>query len=158
MYIPGKSHIKRDSKVEFHNRRHGHQHLHQRNGAIKDQYERKLVARAVGDIVTATIDGQVVSWTNVFAGPNAATSIATKPIAAVTENQKTTPLLAPVDIHTPTDTPASSIVSDNSNDPGETWTRQAYYSAAGGISDGFTFLNHFGGTIGIPGTADGGLP
>lgn len=36
------------------------------------------------------------------------------------------------------------------------WSRQAYYNADAGSSDGFTFLNHFGGTSGMPGTADGG--
>ncbi|KAL8652865.1 MAG: hypothetical protein Q9210_002446 [Variospora velana] len=42
------------------------------------------------------------------------------------------------------------------SDSGSSWSRQAYYNADTGSSDGFTFLNHFGGSQGKPGTADGG--
>ncbi|KAL9138139.1 MAG: hypothetical protein Q9175_000656 [Cornicularia normoerica] len=36
------------------------------------------------------------------------------------------------------------------------WARQAYFNAASGTAEGLTFLNHFGGTEGIPGTSAGG--
>ena len=36
------------------------------------------------------------------------------------------------------------------------WARQAYYNAADGTSQGITFLNHFGGVNGVPGTSAGG--
>lgn len=51
---------------------------------------------------------------------------------------------------------SSTVAANGSNKDGGSWSRLAYYNAAGGVSDGFTFLNHFGGSSGIPGTADGG--
>ena len=36
------------------------------------------------------------------------------------------------------------------------WTRQAYFDAGSADAEGITFLNHFGGMDGIPGTAAGG--
>lgn len=48
---------------------------------------------------------------------------------------------------------AVTSVSDSSID---SWTRYAYYDAASGHANGFTFLNHCGGTEGMPGTSDGG--
>ena len=159
VYVPSKSHDQRGAGAKVHNRHHSHLYLHQRN-----LHERKLVARAVGDIVTATIDGQLVSWTNVYDGHSEATPSAAEPVpaisnTAVSENEKTTPLPVPGKTATPINIHTSSVDADkSSNEPGHSWTRQAYYSAADGISDGFTFLNHFGGMTGIPGTANGGIP
>ena len=48
------------------------------------------------------------------------------------------------------------VAANGSNHEGGSWSRVAYYNAAAGVSQGFTFLNHFGGSSGIPGTADGG--
>lgn len=128
-----------------HKRHNDHQHLHRRKRIIKKLRERELTARAVGDIVTATIDGQIVSWTNVYAGPDVTT-----PITSLA-NKET---MAPVSVVS-----TSSVVDAIAfNAPGDSWLRQAYYSAEGGISQGFTFLNHLGGMAGILGTADGGSP
>ena len=51
---------------------------------------------------------------------------------------------------------SSTVAANGSNQQGGSWSRLAYYNAAGGVSEGFTFLNHFGGSSGVPGTADGG--
>ena len=202
VYVPTVSHPKHGNTAGFHGRRHGHQHLHQQ---VRDLRAPEAVRRAVGDVVSAEIDGFEVSWTNVYAGPDATTSVPA-PIAAVPEMEHGTPLAsanaisteiqAPLyspnlSIGTQTQTPQASpcpsidiktqilqpslntgistetkilqssptsgtVAAEGSNNEGGSWTRQAYYNAAGGVSHGFTFLNHFGGSSGIPGTADGG--
>lgn len=51
-------------------RLHGHERRHQ-------HHQRNVEERAVGDVVTATIDGQVVSWINEWSGvPTAAAQVA----------------------------------------------------------------------------------
>lgn len=50
--------------------------------------------------------------------------------------------------------PSGAIASSDAN--GGYWARQAYYNAADGTSQGITFLNHFGGANGVPGTSAGG--
>ena len=141
----------------------GHHHLHHRHGKGKDLEELRLSERAVGDLVTATIDGVLVSWTNIYAGPGVATAApgavdgsdtlisASDMIGdkSVTFQESTSPA-------TTTSSSFSTTSKTISQATGESWTRQAYYNAASGIADGLTFLNHFGGTDGIPGTSDGG--
>ncbi|EFW22210.1 target of Sbf [Coccidioides posadasii str. Silveira] len=116
--------LKPDTKRSFHARRHGHGHMHRRA-------EEK---RAVGDIVTATINGEVVTWANEYDGGAA-----------------------------PTPAPGSYKGSDKDSKGsgkkgGDTrkktpefnagigkWGRQGYYDAEKGVADGLTFLNHNGG-------------
>ncbi len=50
---------------------------------------------------------------------------------------------------------ASSAMASSEASSGY-WARQAYYNAADGTSQGITFLNHFGGVNGVPGTSAGG--
>ncbi|EEH46326.2 uncharacterized protein PADG_02424 [Paracoccidioides brasiliensis Pb18] len=105
--------VKREVKPSIHKRRHGHQH--KRRG---DQY------------VTATIDGQVVSWLyKDQVGANAApTQAPGAPAAGV--SYKTTPPKK-----------SSPVVNPGSGK----WGRQGYYNADSGVTDGLTFLNHNGG-------------
>lgn len=203
VYFPTVTHPKR-SKAGILGRHHAHQHLHQQNRALQDLRPREAARRGVGDVVSVTMNGQVVSWTNVYAGPADPTSLAA-PVAAVPEMEIVTPwssasvigagtrvpLFSPDSIGNETESPQFSPMSNINTEaqilgpspdsristetqilrPSSTsssntakgskkevgsWTRQAYYNAAGGVSDGFTFLNHFGGLSGIPGTADGG--
>ncbi|KAL8852907.1 MAG: hypothetical protein Q9221_002283 [Calogaya cf. arnoldii] len=102
-------------------------------------------------MVVATIDGQVVSWANKYAGPDASpqTTLATS-FGTPTQTPATTTTPASSDPINPLPQPESS------GDGSGQWARQAYYNAEAGSSEGFTFLNHFGGTKGMPGTADGG--
>ena len=51
---------------------------------------------------------------------------------------------------------AASIAMASSEANSGSWARQAYYNAADGTSQGITFLNHFGGANGVPGTSAGG--
>ncbi|EGC47378.1 conserved hypothetical protein [Histoplasma capsulatum var. duboisii H88] len=117
------SYKKREVRPSIHERRHhGHQHLHKR---ANDK-------RAVGDMVTATINGQVVSWVNQYAGgapPPAPTQAPASPPVEGTEGTKY-----------PTNDPSPIV------DPGAgNWARQGYYNSAEGQADGLVFLNHHGG-------------
>ncbi|KAK2741035.1 target of Sbf [Myotisia sp. PD_48] len=130
VYAKGSKPAKRDVKPSFQERRAGHAHGHKRFHAKAD------AKRAVGDIVTATINGEVVTWINEYDGgagsgspPTPAPVAGNKP-EIQNKNQAT---------HT-----SSARSSSPSVGPGE-WSRTAYYDAASGSADGLTFLNHHGG-------------
>ncbi|CAD6576857.1 MAG: target of Sbf [Alectoria sarmentosa] len=165
---------KRSTKSNSHHRRHaaaavhhhrGHQYLHSRHGKVEEIDEPQLPKRGVGDLVSATIDGVLVSWTNVYAGPGVATDApvlgaaddtnASTSDTDVTEGADMTSRSS-TSAATTTSSPFSMTSTANSQATSEGWTRQAYYNAASGTADGLTFLNHFGGTDGIPGTSAGG--
>ncbi|KAL8688055.1 MAG: hypothetical protein Q9218_005933, partial [Villophora microphyllina] len=76
-YPDSASNTKRSIPANARSHRHNHQHLHnaKRNNA--------LARRAVGDTVIATIDGQVVSWINQYAGPGASPNTAAAQLATV---------------------------------------------------------------------------
>lgn len=147
-----------DKKSNFYGRRNGHQHLHQHNREVINGQNRVYTKRAVGEIVSATIEGQLVSWTNVYTAPATTATTATVAQAqpeATSEKTKADSLSnAESRIYSPFPKPnvGGTINSAKQND---SWRREAYYNAAAGVSDGFTFLNHFGGSKDIPGTADG---
>jgi hypothetical protein len=115
-------------------RRHGHQYLHARDGEIVEMQENHIVGekRGVGDIVTATIDGQVVSWTNQYAGPG------TAPTTVAGAGSPADRVAPPASYATPSAQPAINVRSGN-------WGRQAYYNATGQTAAGLVFLNHMGG-------------
>ena len=164
---------KRGNKPNRYRRRHavadvhnhaGHQHLHSRHAKVKEVEEHPFSKRAVGDLVSATIDGQLVSWTNVYAGPGVATDTPvlgaiddTTASSSETDTTEDTDTTSQGSTSSPTTT--TSILSSSSSTATATtqgWTRQAYFNAASGAAEGLTFLNHFGGTDGIPGTSAGG--
>ncbi|KAL8947490.1 MAG: hypothetical protein Q9222_006238 [Ikaeria aurantiellina] len=152
-YPDGGSPVKRSSPVNPHAHHHAHQHLHH---AKRDHV---VAARSVGQMVTATIDGKVVNWVNQYAGPGASPNTAAAQPASAVQTTLSTSVGAPPQASTPStsgDSSAGSGSGDSSNAGSGSWSRQAYYNADAGSSDGFTFLNHFGGTQGMPGTADGG--
>lgn len=160
-----KGHLRRHAAAAAAVRHHGgHQYLHDRHGKVKGVEESRLSKRAVGDLVSATIDGQLVSWTNVYAGPGVATDApvlgaiddtsASTSDADTTEDTNTTYQSSTLSSSTTTSTSSSSTSSAPAT--GEGWTRQAYLNAASGAVEGLTFLNHFGGTDGVSGTSAGG--
>ncbi|KAL8714794.1 MAG: hypothetical protein Q9220_001307 [cf. Caloplaca sp. 1 TL-2023] len=152
-YPDGGSPVKRSNFADPHVHHHKHQHLHH---AKRDHV---VAARSVGQMVTATIDGQVVSWINQYAGPGASPNTAGAQPASPAQTTLLTSVGAPPSAPTPSasgDSSAGSSSSDSSSGGSGSWSRQAYYNAEAGSSDGFTFLNHFGGAQGMPGTADGG--
>ena len=170
---------KRNTKRNIHGRRHAeHQYLHEHHGKVKEvrerQHEHNYAKRSVGAIVSATIDGQLVSWTNMYAGPGVATilpSAAVAPIVAQFDEMNDSspdtttvanaqpPMVSPTAVtpsrqDSPTTAASGAMVSSEASSG--YWARQAYYHAADGTSQGITFLNHFGGANGVPGTSAGG--
>lgn len=113
-YTPGSSKSKRDIKANSLQRRHIHGHQERR----------------IGDVVTATINGQVVSWINQYGGQATAAPQATG--------------LSIVPSSTPTKTPVPAVAPVPNAGAGN-WGRQAYYSARNGSADGLVFLNNMGG-------------
>ena len=130
-YSAGSSPTKRSLHPSPHERRNGHQHLHQRVHEARDEHVEEK--RAVGDWVIATINGDVVSWKNEYAG-GAAPAAATPPPAPGAPGAP-----APAATYN-APAPAASV-----NTGAGTWGRQAYYNAEGGVADGLVFLNNMGG-------------
>lgn len=126
----------------------------------------ELQVRAIGDTVTATIDGQRVSWVNNYAGPGIVptTSIdhhspaevalpSISPLAKITSSASisvTETFGAEVVDHGQAQSTESTFKNSNK------WVREAYFNAVTRTSHGLTFLNHFGGVGGVPGTSAGG--
>ena len=148
--------VKRSDHVHAHAHRHGQEHAHH------PKRDHAPGRRAVGDMVVATIDGQVVSWANEYAGPGASPNTAAAQPLPEPQTTLATSFGSPSQVPSTTSTPASPDPinplphADSSGGGSGQWARQAYFNAEAGSSNGFTFLNHFGGTLGKPGTADGG--
>ncbi|KAI0400181.1 putative TOS1-like glycosyl hydrolase-domain-containing protein [Xylaria palmicola] len=137
VYTPGKS--KRDAPKVVHSKRHGHQHLHKKHQQQKEE-------RAVGDIVTATINGQVVSWANTYGGPTADPAADAAPAAA------TTAAASPASSESKKKPAKASAHTDSTPITGD-FVRTAYYNAADGNADGLVFLANVG-SPGVSGTWD----
>ncbi|KAL6715778.1 target of Sbf [Lecanora helva] len=170
--------------------KHGHRHeahgyIHGHHGQVREVTKRELEKRSVGQLISATIDGQLVSWTNEYAGPGVSTNLPSTIVvqpdeanvssALSTSNTEMTPEEIVTSLSTIKETifipPQVSTTASSSSKSAKIspatmstpepmknggWTRQAYYDASSGTAQGLTFLNHFGGTVGIPGTAAGG--
>ncbi|KAL9130502.1 MAG: hypothetical protein Q9217_001322 [Psora testacea] len=142
-----------------------HQNLHNRQHRAKRRPEGYGQRRALNDIVEVTMDGKLVSWTNDYAGTPVATGAALPNTADEVEG-KVAPSSMSLSNFASGDQvshyPAASISAFSPAETGsgglgrDRWMRQAYYNAEDGTSEGITFLNHFGGVKGIPGTAAGG--
>ena len=145
-----------------------HQRLQNRISMLRQALDAEAMRpRAVGDMVTATIDGKVVSWINEYAGPGAPAgtptsmpetqaqaAVGAEPVVPE-EKMVIHPSPAPSAVHKGSK-PSSDIESDSAIASGD-WVRHAFYDAEAGTAVGVTFLNHFGGEGGIPGTSDGGM-
>ncbi|KAL9633243.1 MAG: hypothetical protein Q9164_004816 [Protoblastenia rupestris] len=142
----------------------GHQKLHNRNGREKKKQREESEKRAVRDFVEVTMDGKLVSWTNVYDGTASATNDALTDVAVeVEEKVAVKPTMSSKyasddqGFSYPAASTSAFLPKQTESGSGSgRWTRQAYYGADEGMSDGFTFLNHFGGAKGIPGTSAGG--
>lgn len=129
-YTPGSANTKRSIHPNPLQGNYMHQHLHH------DESRHMEDKRGVGDWVTATINGQVVSWVNEYSGPGGAATPA--PASSEDDGQRLDPASA---------TPAYSAPSAAASmDAGAgNWGRQAYYNAEQGTANGLVFLNHHGG-------------
>lgn len=119
-YTPGSSsNSRRQSRPTPQQKRHDHNHGHLHR------------ERGVGDWITATINGDVVSWAADL------TSIST---AAAASPTSTSPTL------NKTNSNSKSSTSTPLVNPGAgNWGRQAYYNAENASADGLVFLNNHGG-------------
>ncbi|KAI2641141.1 TOS1 protein [Xylaria nigripes] len=146
VYTPGKS--KRDVPKVAHSKRHGHGHGH---GHQHQHMKHEHQERAVGDWVTATINGQVVSWMNTYGGPTADTGAPTAPVtttkttAAATTHPASSQSTSDATGGQQQTPPASPISGD--------FVRSAYYCASSGEADGLVFLANVG-SPGMSGTWD----
>ncbi|KAI1132698.1 TOS1 protein [Nemania abortiva] len=139
VYTPGKSSSKRELPKGTHAKRHGHQHLHKKHHQQKEE-------RAVGDIVTATIDGQVVTWVNTYAGPTAdAAADSSYPVASSATSEESESESASATKSTSAAASTATITGD--------FVRSAYYNADSGDADGLVFLANVG-SPGVSGTWD----
>lgn len=161
MYQPGSTPQKikrRHVGGHQHAHGHGHQHFHKRHEA------RQVQARSVGALVTATIDGAVVSFTNEYDGGAAGSTTPTPtpsssdsaPVnddsseggyrddSSVSSQDAPPP---PSDDSSPADDSSSSTSSDdydNSAPASGDWVRSAYYEASSQTANGVAFLNNRG--------------
>ncbi|KAM0344379.1 hypothetical protein ACHAPU_007563 [Fusarium lateritium] len=104
---------------------HGHRHLHRRN-------------KKRGVWVTATINGQVVSWENTwFGGP--ATQAAPAPVAAAP-----TKVAGTVSKPQPKPKPEKPKEVSDSKTRGH-WKRTSYYNAQRRVADNVMFMGNYGG-------------
>lgn len=125
VYNLGSETSKRDLKPSIHERRHGHSH------------QRFHEKRAVGDKVVATINGQVVSWTNEYGGGAPAA-----PTPAPGSNDPHVKSTGGDSYDKPKSPSKGS--SKAPTIPAGKWGRVAYYSSESGESNGLTFLNNEG--------------
>ncbi|KAI9747659.1 MAG: hypothetical protein M4579_007420 [Chaenotheca gracillima] len=141
VYLPGAA--SKDKKVKrrpsAHHRRHDHQKFHEHNKEI-----REIQDRAVGDVVTAVIDGKTVTWKNDYAGPGGA-----QPTPAAgsgsgsgspVQNKVAAPGSASASSSSSPDTPDAD---DGPIIPGD-WHRVAYYNSDSGVQQGLTLMGNKG--------------
>ena len=128
VYTQDTSSKKRSPRQTVHHRRHGHQHFHEHNKEIREAAEREDVEkRAYGDLVTATIDGKVVTFTDTWSAPDNAPAPPPAVKAAVPSGSGTTAAEAPK---------AAETVNAGAGN----WARTGYYEASSGTASGITFL------------------
>lgn len=171
MYIPSSAVAKRSNKDTLYERAHNHAIHHGSSVHAAHSRLHKHAERAVGDVVTATIDGQVVQWVNEYAGPVAQPVSPGNPAKGDSSNSQATVMALSVNTlfsastlsSSTAPTPHSSLPLATSSRKAvstsaqvdasrstSSWARQAYYNAGEGVSEGLTFLNHFGQADSIP--------
>ncbi|GME54847.1 hypothetical protein GTA08_BOTSDO02469 [Neofusicoccum parvum] len=149
---------KRNAHPSPHERRHGHghQHFHEHQKEVRAAQEKAdAEKRGVGDMVVATINGQVVSWVNTYAGPTAAADAgaAASPSPSTSSSADTGEgmiginiQVAPTTSSTSAAAATSSAASDDSDldtsDASGSWKRISYYNSEEKIHEGVTFLSH----------------
>lgn len=116
--------------------------MHKRDNKVREIQEKRLVEekRAVGDVVTATVDGKVVSWVNEFDGGAQPTPVNSgdHPADQAGPKEANSP-------SQPVNQAAPKVATPTMNAGNGQWGRQAYYNAEQQTADGLTFLNNMGG-------------
>lgn len=146
VYFPGPGRkVKRDESTRH--SRHGHAHFHKREEELRTELQKREAAAeagaALGDMVTAMINGKLESFPCTWAGCGGAPSAPPaehKPAAAKAaayELPSPSADAAPSKPTAPSEPPPSSHKSSGS---GSAWSRAAYYSAEKQTSSGLVFL------------------
>ena len=144
-----------NSGSHAHQHRHGHHHFHERDAHIRQVQERAVAhaKRAVGDVVTATINGEVKTWTNTYAGGVPTTA----PAPAPADAGPSAPLSSSSSPASPappgSDANGSAAKDSDDGKPNQPlpdigtrdWTRTCFYDSASQVAQGLTFLNNHGG-------------
>ncbi|RMJ17108.1 hypothetical protein CDV36_003190 [Fusarium kuroshium] len=151
VYHLGSDNKKRDiaPSPHVHARRHGHQHFHEQRKKKRAEW------------ITATIDGQVVSWENNYFGPAtqaapapaaaAPTQVAQEPAAPKAEAEEE---VAPAKTSAKTSIKAPATSGGSQSKPKKTkttaatggaWARTSYYNAEQQAADNIVFLGNYGG-------------
>lgn len=163
VYTPSSSSSKRSERRDAHVRRHAHQHAH------GHKHHAREAEPALGDVVTATIDGVVQTWLNNWSGEPTSAPVASSSAAEATTSADTDAesygrsrghghgggwggfggwgsdddsSSEAATSSAPTSSPSSTYGSGSSTGG---WARQAYYNATSQTKEGLVFLNHFGG-------------
>ncbi|KAI5918685.1 putative TOS1-like glycosyl hydrolase-domain-containing protein [Camillea tinctor] len=123
---------KREVPQTSHSKRHGHGHRH----LHKKYHEEEEEMKKRGDMVIATINGQVQSWVNNYFGPATTSTAAAGYATASVATSATTTASA---------SKTTSTSSEASSYPTGDFPRVAYYNAADKTAEGLVFLNHHGG-------------
>ncbi|KAK3716652.1 target of Sbf [Vermiconidia calcicola] len=153
-YAPGLPSTRKVKRTE-HARRHAHGAKHVHHGHPHEK-------RAVGDMVTATINGLVQTWINTYDGlPSEPTAVEVPPIGngrlvspaadggyepAPSEENPPAPSAdyAPEIAYSGAPSSSEGSVWDVAS-TGDGWGRSAYFDASSAVAEGMVFLNHFGG-------------
>ncbi|KAK0657400.1 putative TOS1-like glycosyl hydrolase-domain-containing protein [Cercophora newfieldiana] len=139
-HIPGQSHRHQHLHQQYH--QHRHRHFHEKTP--------KVFKRACDPIqwVTATMDGQVVSWINDYcpgqqqAAPTPAPTSINSPPEPVPTPATTTKAALP-----PFPSPSHTAAGKAAHPSSPSFTRIAHYHAARQLSSGLTFLSNQGGSL-----------
>ncbi|ORY55452.1 TOS1 protein, partial [Pseudomassariella vexata] len=139
VYTPTKS--KKREVPSSNAKRHGHQHLHKKHREARQQEKR--------DMVTATINGQVVSWVNT----NGVSTQAATTAAVTTLTKQSTPDSVVSGNESVEEAPKgyeTASSGSNSTDGGSSavtgdYERIAFYEAESQTADGVAFLGNYGG-------------
>ncbi|RMZ81211.1 hypothetical protein DV737_g2628, partial [Chaetothyriales sp. CBS 132003] len=127
------------SKRDVHAHRHAFVHERKQQEVEAGKCESvEIEKRAVGDMVTATINGQVVSWVNQYSGGA---------VSPTTEPSQTNQKDSPPSIVTATINGQTHPSYSSPSAPSGSWVRQSYYSAVNGTAQNLVFLNNMGGAV-----------
>jgi hypothetical protein len=152
-----------ENQPHSHLKRHSHQQYHKLLEARRKERELQKQEQKRETWVTATIDGQVVSWVNNYFGPTEAPAASPAETAAPVANAQPSPAPPPAAVPAPA-TPGTNgggseeISNDSTGNPiwsktkhakqgdgsGE-YSRVGYYDASSQVADGITFLGNYGG-------------
>jgi hypothetical protein len=129
-----------------HQRRHGHQHFHQHNKEVRDIQERAEAAKEKEKrAITATINGQVVSWP-----ANSAAASSTPPPVLGSNGTQPHFNIAPAPHN---QTGGSTAPPSGGSFGAGSWNQAGHYDAEAQILTNLVFLNNKG-DPGVSGTWD----